>query len=486
MRAPRLALGAAAMTACNIAKVGIQLGLTPVMARLLGPSEFGVFSLAQPSILFVMMLADGGLGQSLSREPEEHDLVWSSAFWIMLATSVCLAAAVAVWAFPLAWLAHEQRLPPIVATLSLCVVILSLTVAPSARLTRRGRLGELAIYDLIANALGGVVAVISALNGAGVWSLVAQFVTVCGTRAAILNAVAFHRPALVFSWKLVAPHTMLGGTIVLTRLAESVGRMAESAALSRRFGAAALGMFSFSGQAAWSMVQSVNNPTWTYLYVQALDPARSLSVIEATHKRLLRLVALTSLPATAIIAALAGRVTAELLGPTWIRGVLLIALIFPSQALGSLGHLSSAALYAKGRIKWQTWIAVAYVVMRVGSVSLPLGGWGAVPWLIAAANLVYFGIGVMSARLQMNWSLRTIGSAVRGPAVASVIAAAATYKLAEQTSVHGIAGLLVLMTLGSVVFLVALVAIDFKELQRDISEFRAMTAKAEPVANVAV
>ena len=33
---------------------------------------------------------------------------------------------------------------------------------------------------------------------------------------------------------------------------------------------------------------------------------------------------------------------------------------------------------------------------------------------------------------------------------------------------------------------IALVAIDFKELQRDISELRAMTAKPEPVANVAV
>ena len=42
----RLAFGALASGTVNIMKVGLQLLLLPVMARLLGPTEFGIYALA--------------------------------------------------------------------------------------------------------------------------------------------------------------------------------------------------------------------------------------------------------------------------------------------------------------------------------------------------------------------------------------------------------------------------------------------------------
>jgi ethanolamine transporter EutH len=76
----KLAFGAIASGAVNLIKVGLQLLLLPIMARLLGPEEFGIYALVLPTISFVTLLADGGLGATLAREPESSSLVWSSAF----------------------------------------------------------------------------------------------------------------------------------------------------------------------------------------------------------------------------------------------------------------------------------------------------------------------------------------------------------------------------------------------------------------------
>ena len=68
--ARKLAMGAVASGTVNVVKIGLQLLLLPVMARLLGPNEFGVYALALPTISFVTLLADGGMGASLASVPE--------------------------------------------------------------------------------------------------------------------------------------------------------------------------------------------------------------------------------------------------------------------------------------------------------------------------------------------------------------------------------------------------------------------------------
>ena len=128
MARSRLAIGALVMAACNGAKIGLQVTVMPLLARLLGPKSFGLYSLALPAVLFVMMLADAGLGQSLEREPEERTEVWSSAFWLLLLLGVALAIALSLWSIPLAALAHQPRLPQIMIPLSLSVVLLALAV----------------------------------------------------------------------------------------------------------------------------------------------------------------------------------------------------------------------------------------------------------------------------------------------------------------------------------------------------------------------
>src|SRR6266403_3723120 len=120
----KLAFGAAASGTVSLIKVGLQLLLLPVMARLLGPGEFGIYALALPTVSFVALLADGGFGATLAREPESSSLVWSSAFWMLLLTGCVLTLGSSAFGLFLGYAAQQPRVPGLIAGLSLSLIFL--------------------------------------------------------------------------------------------------------------------------------------------------------------------------------------------------------------------------------------------------------------------------------------------------------------------------------------------------------------------------
>ncbi len=463
----RLAVSAIIMGVCNSFKILLQLLVAPALARLLGPVNFGIFSLAQPSINFVMMLADAGLGQSLAREPEENEAVWSSAFWLLQAVGIALAGIVCLWSAPLAWLSRQPMLPAVMAPLSLSVVLLTLSVAPSARLTRRGRIETYSLVDLGANLCGAGLAVGMAIAGLGVWSLVGQALCAYSIRAIGLNACAWRTPRWRLDWSAVRPHTLLGGGIVLTKFLDSFGRMAEATIVGRRFGSGGLGMYAFAGQAAWSLVQGVNNPAGTMIYAHAIR-TNSPEEIRALYARVLRLTAILTLGGTAIVSALAPVLAATILGHAWASGVLLIALIFPSQAIGTLGQLASAVIYAQGRARSQVWVAAGNSILRLVAVAVPFGGWPMLAVYLAGANLIYFVLGLINARRQLGWSIGKSLGQVRGAMLASVVGGVAAYYCSRLAPVS-VPGLALDGVVGGLAFCAALTVFDLRRVREDLA-----------------
>jgi O-antigen/teichoic acid export membrane protein len=259
---------------------------------------------------------------------------------------------------------------------------------------------------------------------------------------------------------------MLGGGIVLTKFIDSLGRLLEATVVGRRFGPSGLGMYSLAGQAAWSVVQGVNNPTGTMLYAHAIR-ADALEEVRLLYLRLVRVTALLTLPATMIVAALAPLLAASLLGRAWQgQAPLLLAMIFPSQALGTLCQLGGAVLYAQGRARSQVWLSLINALLRVSAVTLPFGGLPALAIGIAVANVLYAVCGLINNRIQLGWRIRDTVQVTAGPALASCAAAAAAY-FVSRIAPWNLLGLVVAACAGGLVFCVVLAVIDLERLKSD-------------------
>ncbi len=462
----RLAFGAAASGAVNVFKVGIQLLLLPVMARLLGPEEFGIYALALPTVSFVALLADGGLGSTLAREPETSSKVWSSAFWLLLIMACALALGASAFGVVLSYLVNQPRLALMIAILSLSIVFLALSVPAGARLMRRRSLGTGAVAELTASIVGAVLAVVLAMKGAGAWSLVFQFLAIYGVRAIILNLAAFERPGLEFALSAIRPHMASGGLLVAARLVEYLGRVGENVLLERIFGTAVLGRFTFANQVSRFAAETAGNVVWATLYVQAVTSDRA-SIVEI-HRRLCRLLAVALFPFTMLAVAAAPELVAWLLGPEWTELAFILRVFLPVSALSIIAVQVGPVLLAIDRFEIHFWCSVALSVGRV--LVMIAAFWtglaGAVYGLAAVVLLHFFGL-LFFAQAATGCRISPILRGIAGPAISSGLGAAVCL-LALQLFTPGALWTIASMLIGLLAFVACQLVIDRQELREDL------------------
>jgi len=470
----KLALGAITSGGVNFLKVGLQLLLLPIMARLLGPDEFGIYALALPTISIVSLLAEGGLGATLAREPETSSLVWSSAFWFLLVAGVALAVSASAFGFLLAFLVAKPRIAWMIVWLSFSLVFLVLSVLPSARLSRRKNLGAGAAAELAGSVAGAIVAIGLALNGAGAWSLVAQYLTIYAIRAIVLNYSAFERPQFVFSLASIRSHIASGGLVVGLRFSDYIGRISENVLVDRIFGSSLVGSFTFANQVARFSTESVSNVSWSVLYVQALTSDRTATI--NLHSQLCRLLASALFPITFLGAAAAPELIFDLLGPRWNDLALLLRILLPISALSVVGAQVGPLLLAIDRFGVFFWCAVGLGVARILAI---VAGW----WLgmtgmvlgIGTATLLHFVVLIVVAATSIDRRIIRMLRGLIGPGISSLVAAGLCRLLLDMLPIERWT-LLPALAGGVVAFLVCMIAIDRKGLVSDLATIRRLVS----------
>jgi PST family polysaccharide transporter len=464
----RLAVNAAAGGIANFLKIGVQLVMLPLMARLLGPSEFGLYALALPTISFFMILADGGLAASLARESTDATLVWSTAFWLVMIIGVVLATIVTAWGFGLAALVHEPRVSGLMAMLSISLVMIAVSALPSARLTREGRLVVFAAADCTSTFVGAALAVGLAASGAGAKSLAVQYVTYYTLRAAILNAAAFVRPRRQFRLSALAGHLSTGSALLGSKLADFSGRLIENVLYGRTFGAAGLGVFTFANQAPRFICEATSGPVWAALYAHALreDDTR----VRNAHVNLVRLLACLVFPVAALLSATAPEILGVILGPKWDAASTLLRILIPFYALIVVSAQSGAVLLAKGRGWLLFWLATLVAILRNIAVALsPWIGQIGVAYGIGAAMVIHsYFLFVAPGR-----GARSLVMAIIPPALASAAAGLLCYASARLVN-GGLPWIAVCWLLGAAAYVIVLVALQWKTIGEDFAALRGL------------
>jgi PST family polysaccharide transporter len=466
----RLALGAIASGSVGFVKVALQLLLLPFMARLLGPTEFGLYALALPTVSLVGLLADGGLGNTLAREEESAVLIWSSAFWALLVIGITLALAVASLGMLLGYFTQQPRLSGMIALLSLSLVFLSLSVLPSARLLRRKHLGIGAGVELVSAVISAVIAVSLAWYGAGAWSLAVQYVSSFAIRAILLNLSAFRLPELAFDLRALQPHLVSGGLMVGSRIADTSGRVAETFFIDRIFGTTLLGNFTFANQVSKFATEAAANVIWSALYVQALSGERASIV--TLHRRLCRLLAMVLFPSMGLAAIAAPELVSLFLGDKWANLAFLLRVLLPLYAFYVICCQTSPILLARGRFDISFWCLSGVSAGRVVAVVLGLWiGFAGAVYAIVAVTLVYCAaMLIFSGEATGCRPIPMLVGLIR-PAAASA-AAVGVYALCFNGHQQGPVWIFLSLAAGFAAYLLLMALIDHKSIRQDWEAIR--------------
>ncbi len=158
----------------NLGKHVVGLGLSVLLARLLQPRDYGLLGMVWVFVTILQALQDLGFGQAIVHFHKDDESVmptyWSTTFLL----GMTLAALNYLAAPLVADFYHEPRLTALLRALSAVFVLSSFTSVGTGIMTRSFRFRELTIIETVATVVGGIVAVVMAFRGFGVWSLVAN------------------------------------------------------------------------------------------------------------------------------------------------------------------------------------------------------------------------------------------------------------------------------------------------------------------------
>lgn len=149
----------------------IQFLGTVVTARILLPSDYGKAAVVVPIVAFANIFTTLGLGSAVIHARRVTEKLLSTAFWVNFVTGLLLTAVVAALSVPLARL---FRIPDLVPLLCLASVLFSVNVriVHTALLERTMRFKQIAIGETVSGALGIAATIVTALMGAGAYSLI--------------------------------------------------------------------------------------------------------------------------------------------------------------------------------------------------------------------------------------------------------------------------------------------------------------------------
>lgn len=338
-----------------------------VLARLLGPSEFGLFGAALIVISFAQLFVTLGIGPAIVQRTSLNQRHVRVGYTLSMALGVAFTTAV----FMLApWIAGFFRMPELdrlVQVLSFLFLINSLSVVSRAQLEREMRFALLAKVHILVYLVGhGIIAVTLAFSGWGVWALVYGHMV-----GALLSGTVFltiKRASFGFSLAREETRHILnfGLGFSLGRIANHAATQADNVIVGRMLGQEALGLYGraygFLMMPA-SMLGSLAN--------QVLFPAMA-SVQNEKHRlrvaynHVLKAIIMLTLPASGILILLAPELILVILGSQWLAMVIPFQILIVVLVFRVAYKISDTLARATGAVYKRAWRQLIYASCVVG------------------------------------------------------------------------------------------------------------------------
>lgn len=196
-----------------------HLGVMAILARILDPKDFGIVALASVILRVLIVLGEEGFSQYIIYyNGEEEEKKTYAAFWLNCLFSIS-ASILAFALLPFVGRIYDE--PEIKKILTLLIVrflVESFSYIPDALLKKKLDFKKLEARNLIVDFVSGILSVIMALEGYGVWSLVVPSLVLSPTRFIISSIALSWFPKFSFyteSWKEIFNYSkhLIGATV---------------------------------------------------------------------------------------------------------------------------------------------------------------------------------------------------------------------------------------------------------------------------------
>lgn len=394
-------VGFAWSTANRFSALAITFGVQVVLARLLPTSDFGLIATVSIFILLARLIVDAGFGDALVQATEVARRDVSSVFCFNLVVSAAMVGLLTYLAPSIATFYQEPQLSELLPVVSWNLVIAAVGVTQLKMLTRNLQFNLLYRVSVPAQITGGIIGVVLALLGYGVWSLVVQLLATTAMTSAFAWIACDHqwRPRLEFHASSLRRMFPFGVGVMGAHVMSTVQQNAYGLLIGKVFSMNDLGFYDRAMRTQRLPVDTVASPLFSVLFPAFSSIQRDPPKIASTLRREFPLLCFVVFPAMFLLVVSAEPLIVFLFGERWLpaadylRLFPFVGMVYPLSAvnlsvLSAMGR--SGTMFVLAAIRAGLALAVLGATYQYGIMVIVIGQ-AVLAWIGYAGNAYFAG-----------------------------------------------------------------------------------------------
>ena len=328
---------------------GVQFVFSIILARLLSPSDYGIIAMVTIFFAVAQSFVDSGFSNALVRKTDRVEEDLSTCFYFNIGVGIIAYIVLFLIAPLVANFYNQPILSPIIRITGLGVILNSLCVVQQALFTIKIDFKSQAKITLSATVISGIVGIILAYQGYGIWALVWQGVASSIVRMGLLWLMSKWRPRTGFSKSSFNYLFGYGSKLLASGLLDTIYNNIYPIVIGKFYNPAQLG--NYSRALGWAQLPSANitsilqRVTFPVLSTIQDDTLR----LQNSYRRLLKLSAFIVFPLMMGLAAMASPLIRVILTAKWDGCVLYLQILCFALMLYPIHAINLNLLQVKGR-----------------------------------------------------------------------------------------------------------------------------------------
>lgn len=364
---------------------GSQFIIQVILARLLAPTYYGVLAIMMIFINLANVIIQNGFNTALIQNKEVDDDDFSTVFWLVLLISIIVYVVLFIAAPYLAYYYNMSYLENPFKVMALMLIPGALNSVQLAIIRRSMDFKKEFTSNVISIVFAGVVGIICAYNGLGLWSLVVNVLLHTTLSCITMWHVIGWRPRLVFDWARIKVLFSYGYKLVIAGLLDALSNDLSAFIIGIKYNAASLGFYTRGRQFPNAIMGVINSAVQSVM----LPVLSMLQDDKARAKELMRksmiLSAFIVFPMMAGLAGIAEPMVLMLLTDKWVECVPYLQIFCFSFAFWPVHTSNLQAINAMGRsdiflklevIKKFTWFLALFVAVTFFNTPLAIASMG--------------------------------------------------------------------------------------------------------------
>jgi O-antigen/teichoic acid export membrane protein len=373
-----------------------------IVARYLQPEDFGAVAMIMVVLSIANVFVTTGFADVLIVKHEATSEQLSTVYWLNVLVGAIAYLVLFVGAPLLSFVIETDRIVMMGRVMGITLLIGAVAVQFNALMRRELLLKSLAIITLVANLFGCLVAVVLAVNGFGVWSLIFSAITVQSIITASLMTKAVQNnwlPSRKFNLNSVHEMMRFGSYRIGAALMNAFYTRVDQIAIGAVLGPAALGYYSVAFNLAIQPFSRIN-PVLTQVSFPVFSKIKDDDAkLLRGYRKGVRLITAINAPLLMGLIATAPLLVPVLLGNGWEPSIYVVQILGLFVLLKSSGNINLGLILAKEKYRWPLYWNVVLLIafpLTIFTVARLGGTLNSISWSVVCLQFILF---VMSYKL---------------------------------------------------------------------------------------